>query len=401
MKTGLAIIIALALGALAANYLLPHNGYVLIHFLGYSVEMSVPVLVFFLLLIYLAVRICVRIVGAPRRLGELAAQRRQRKAGERITRGYIELGEGNFARGEKLLTKGVRDSETPLLNYLAAARAAQAQGDRQRRDNWLRMAYEQDPRAAAAVLLTQAELQLANDEYETCRATLNKVLEMTPKNAEALRLKAELCVSRSDWEELQELLPKLRKQGHVASEIMDDWFVRTWCALLGNATDDPGRISLLWKQLPRNLREHPRLIHARIEAMIARGQVADAEIITRKALDKNWSGELALLYGQLEADSSAQLRCAERWLRLRPEDPVLLLTAARLCVRNELWGKARSYFETSNAIKPSPDTWHDLGQLMLRLGEEESASKAFQQGLTLNYTGPAVPRLTNATLADD
>lgn len=401
MKTGLAIIIALALGALAANFLLQDNGYVLIHIRGYSVEMSVPVLVFFLLLIYLAVRICVHIVRAPRRLGELAAQRRQRKAGERITRGYIELGEGNFARGEKLLTKGVRDSETPLLNYLAAARAAQAQGDRQRRDNWLRMAYEQDPRAAAAVLLTQAELQLANDEYETCRATLNKVLEMTPKNAEALRLKAELCVSRSDWEELQELLPKLRKQGHVASEIMDDWFVRTWCALLGNATDDPGRISLLWKQLPRNLREHPRLIHARIEAMIARGQVADAEIITRKALDKNWSGELALLYGQLEADSAAQLRCAERWLRLRPEDPVLLLTAARLCVRNELWGKARSYFETSNAIKPSPDTWHDLGQLMLRLGEEESASKAFQQGLTLNYTGPAVPRLTDATLADD
>lgn len=401
MKTGLAIIIALALGALAANFLLQDNGYVLIHIRGYSVEMSVPVLVFFLLLIYLAVRICVHIVRAPRRLGELAAQRRQRKAGERITRGYIELGEGNFARGEKLLTKGVRDSETPLLNYLAAARAAQAQGDRQRRDNWLRMAYEQDPRAAAAVLLTQAELQLANDEYETCRATLNKVLEMTPKNAEALRLKAELCVSRSDWEELQELLPKLRKQGHVASEIMDDWFVRTWCALLGNATDDPGRISLLWKQLPRNLREHPRLIHARIDAMIARGQVADAEIITRKALDKNWSGELALLYGQLEADSAAQLRCAERWLRLRPEDPVLLLTAARLCVRNELWGKARSYFETSNAIKPSPDTWHDLGQLMLRLGEEESASKAFQQGLTLNYTGPAVPRLTDATLADD
>jgi HemY protein len=401
MKTGLAIIIALALGALAANYLLQDNGYVLIHFRGYSVEMSVPVLVFILVLIYLAVRICIHIVRAPRRLGELAAQRRQRKAGERITRGYIELGEGNFARGEKLLTKGVRDSETPLLNYLAAARAAQAQGDKQRRDNWLRMAYEQDPRATAAVLLTQAELQLANDEYETCRATLNKVLEMTPNNAEALRLKAELCVSRSDWEELQELLPKLRKQGHVASEIMDDWFVRTWCALLGDATNDPGRISALWKQLPRNLREHPQLIHARIGAMIAHGQVGEAEVITRKALDKNWSAELALIYGQLEADPAAQLRCAESWLRLRPEDPVLLLTAARLCVRNELWGKARSYFETSNAIKPSPDAWHDLGQLMLRLGEEESASKAFQQGLTLNYSGPAVLRLEDASLGDE
>jgi HemY protein len=400
MKTGLAVIVALALGALAANYLLQDNGYVLINFRGYAVEMSVPVLVLLLLLAYLAVRICTHILRAPHRLGELAAQRRQRKAGERITRGYIELGEGNFARGEKLLTKGVRNSDTPLLNYLAAARAAQAQGDRERRDNWLRMAYEQDPRASAAVLLTQAELQLANDEFETCRATLNKVLEMTPNNIEALRLKTELCVMRSDWDELHGLLPILRKRGHVADEILDDWFVRTWCALLGAATKDPGRIRELWKQLPKHLREQPQLIHARIDALIADGQLSEAESIIRKALDKNWSEELVLLYGQLEADGAAQLRNAESWLRQRPEDAALLLTAARLCMRNELWGKARSYFETSNAIRPSPEAWHDLGQLMLQLGEEGQASQAFQKGLTLSYTGPEVLRLEDQLGSD-
>ena len=81
--------------------------------------------------------------------------------------------------------------------------------------------------------------------------------------------------------------------------------------------------------------------------------------------------------GRIDADANAQLKRIEGWLSKRPEDPVLLLAAARLSVRSELWGKARSYFETSNAIRPLPETWHELGQLMLSLGDEEAASRAF------------------------
>ncbi|MEJ2140516.1 MAG: heme biosynthesis HemY N-terminal domain-containing protein [Gammaproteobacteria bacterium] len=125
MKAGLLIIVTLALGALAANYMLADNGYVLINFRGYAIEMSVPVLAFLLLFSYLGVRLIVRIWEAPRKLGEMAARRRMHKANELIVRGYIEMGEGNLARGERLLTKGVRNSETPLLKYLASARAAQ------------------------------------------------------------------------------------------------------------------------------------------------------------------------------------------------------------------------------------------------------------------------------------
>ena len=157
MKFGLLVILSLLLGALAAIFLMDNNGYVLINFVGYTIEMSVPALLFVMLAAYLLVRLVVRIWQAPSQLGEAAARGRVKRANKRITRGYIELAEGNFAKGEKLLTKGIRSSETPLLNYLAAARAAQAQGDGQRRDNWLQMAYEQDPEAGSAVLLTQAE----------------------------------------------------------------------------------------------------------------------------------------------------------------------------------------------------------------------------------------------------
>lgn len=395
MKAGLLIVVTLALGALAANYMLADNGYVLINFRGYAIEMSVPVLAFLLLLAYLGVRLVVRIWQAPRKLGELAARRRIRKANEQIVRGYIEMGEGNLARGERLLTKGVRNSETPLLNYLAAARAAQAQGDRGRRDNWLKMAYEQDPRATATVLLTQAELQLSNDEYESARATLNQVLELTPRNPEALRLKAELCLKRNDWQDLRELLPKLGKAGHVPPAVLDSWYQRVWPELLDSAGADAARVQELWEALPRHLRNKAPLIAARARALVRQGQPEEAEKILRKALNAEWSDQLIRLYGTIEGmDVSAALKVAEKWLQQRPNDASLLLTAGRLCVRKQLWGKARSYFESSIGLQPSPEVWHELGKLLNRMGEEQAAFEAYQKGLTLSYGGTDVPRIT-------
>jgi HemY protein len=401
MRASLAIIITLGLGALAANFLLPDNGYVLISLRGYVVEMSIPVLILMLILLYAAVRFCIHVLTAPRKLGEMTARYRQRKAGERMTRGYIAMSEGNFARGEKLLTRGVRSSEAPLLNYLTAARAAQAQGDTERRDNWLRMAYDQEPKAATAVLITQATLQYENDEKDQARSTLEQVLSKSPNNREALRLKAKICVEQSDWNSLEDLLVRARRKLNVPEIVIDDWFVTTWSELLRQSAGEAGRLDALWKKLPRHLRNHEAIVHARADALVAGDNPAAAEKLVRKALDKNRSPELVLLYGRIEADAAAQLRVAERWLTKFPEDPDLLLTAARLCVRNELWGKARSYFETSNAIRPSPETWHDLGQLMLQLGEDADATAAFRQGLTLGYGSSSLPQLENPQLQED
>jgi HemY protein len=140
---------------------------------------------------------------------------------------------------------------------------------------------------------------------------------------------------------------------------------------------------------------------ARIKALIAEGQTDEAEAIIRKALNREWSEELIRLYADLEATDQAKLlRRAEAWLQTRPEDAALLLVAGRLCVRNELWGKARSYFESSIAIRPSPEAWHELGQLLIRMDEADAASAAFQKGLTLSYGGADVPRIA-VDMADD
>ena len=80
---------------------------------------------------------------------------------------------------------------------------------------------------------------------------------------------------------------------------------------------------------------------------------------------------------------SQHLKNAEAFLRERPEDPDLLLTVGRLSFRNQLWGKARSYLETSLSIRPAAETCEALGQLLQRIGDKDAAARAFQRGLAL------------------
>mgnify|MGYP001043410381 CR=1 FL=1 len=77
MKAALLILLTLGLGVLAANFLIADNGYVLINFRGYLLEMSVFGLLLVLIAAYAAVRIVVHIWRAPRQLGEAASALRR------------------------------------------------------------------------------------------------------------------------------------------------------------------------------------------------------------------------------------------------------------------------------------------------------------------------------------
>jgi HemY protein len=86
MRAGLWVLTALFIGAFVANFLIQDRGYVLVNFMGYVIEMSVPGLVLALGAAYAAIRALVAVWNAPRRLGEVLVERRVRRAGEKLTR---------------------------------------------------------------------------------------------------------------------------------------------------------------------------------------------------------------------------------------------------------------------------------------------------------------------------
>jgi HemY protein len=147
---------------------------------------------------------------------------------------------------------------------------------------------------------------------------------------------------------------------------------------------DATRAESLWSELPRSLRQVPDLVVHYAEALRSGGRDDDAESLLRGVLRQRWDDRLALQYGLLKTgDTARQLGRAEAWLRERGDTPVLLLTCGRLCMRSSLWGKARSYLESSIANGPRPDTWHELSKLLQHTGEPESAAECTRKGLLL------------------
>jgi HemY protein len=392
MKIGFIVVLALVAAAVVAHFLLQDPGYVVINFRHYMVEMSVPVLLAGILLILFVVWFVVQVFRAPRRLGEAAGRYRSGRAGARLTRGVIEIAEGNFARGERLLARTASKSDAPLLNYLQAARAAHLLGRNDRRDDWLRQAYEHAPEAASAVLLTQAELQLDQAQYEQALATLRMLQEKSPNHSHALNLLGRVYYRLEDWEQLATLLPRLRKHGRLDPAVLEKWSVRVYRESLEKAGDGDA-LAAAWKEVPKNLRQDITLLEAWYSGLIRTGQHDQAEKAIAADLKREWRTPLVRLFGILESSHPGkQLSRAEGWLKSHPDDIELLLTAARLCLRNELWGKARSYLETVISLRPTPEAYQELGRLLARLGEDEAAAEAYRAGLNL-VAPPPLPAL--------
>lgn len=395
MRFGLIVIVALLASAFAAQFLLGDPGYVVINFRSYLIEMSVPVLLALICAAGVAIWLIVKIYRAPRKLGEAAGRYRSGRAGQRLTRGMIEIAEGNFSKGEKLLARAANVSDAPLLNYLQAARAAHLLGQNERRDTWLRQAYEQMPAAANAVLLTQAELQLDQGQYEQSLATLRRLEENSPNHGYALALMGRLYYRLEDWQHLGELLPKLRKHARVDSNTLLEWARMVYRQELERAAD-PQALAEAWNGIPRNQKQDVELLRSRYNALMRTGQHDVAEKELAAELKREWRSPLVSLYGIVNSgDTTRQLRRAEGWLKNHPDDVDLLLVAARLCLRSELWGKARSYLETVIAARPTAEAYQEYGRLLNRLGEADGAADAYREGLNMlaRAPQPAIPRL--------
>jgi HemY protein len=391
MRLGVAALLAIVLGAFAAHFVLADRGYVLVNFRGYVVEMSVPGLVIVLVLGYLLVRAIVAVADAPRRWRATRAERYITRSGANLTGGVLELIAGNWARSERLLTRGAQHEDTVLVNYLLAARAAQLQGSTERRDEWLKLAHDLSGDGATSAGLTRAALELQAHEPAAAVATLTALERERGELPAAVAMLARAYRALDDRAALYALLPRLARAALPDAE-RDELVALALEGELMSAELTTERLDALWDGLTPDMRAAPALLARRALALDKLGRGAEAERELRAALKRDWHPQLVQSYGEIRgADAAKQLKQAETWLKSYPEDAALLLAAARFCMASELWGKARSYLESSLALKPVPEAYALYGRLLAELGESEQALLAFRKGLGLVTHAVAEP----------
>ncbi len=367
-------------------------GFLLLRYGDWSLETSLVVAAIAVivggLLIQIGLRLLLWTWRLPRLMKQRNRQRRMERARKLTNQGLLDLAEGRFEQSEQALLKLIDAVENPLINYLAAARAAQQQGKYDQRDEYLKAAHETNPEAEIAIGVTQAELQLAAGQTERALATLTHLRNLAPKHDYVLKLLARVYYQLEEWSKLCELLPEVRKKKLFRSDKLEGIELKAYTGCLNEAARLGGdALDRAWSKIPKASQSQPDLLLHYIDLVEKYHQDSrQVEQIVVKAINQQWNPRLVDFYGRLEsADGNAQLATAEKWLQEYGNSDVLLLALGRICKRLRLWGKAQSYLEASIGLKPSAEACLELAELLGsgEVGESDKACDYYQQGLRL------------------
>lgn len=363
-------------------------GYVLIAMNHWTIETTLWVLVFGLIILFAALyvflQICHKILRAPSTFSEWRTRRLAQKAQAITRKGLIEYSEGYWKKAKNHLVQALPNTDTPLLNYLTAARAAQKMGDSQLRDDFLREAQQSMPEAKIAVELTQAQLQLANHQWEQALATLRHLQDIAPRHPYVLKLLTQLYQEVKDWPQLIALLPDLKKYQVLDQQEFDSLQHHAYLQALTELAkqNQLEAVKTLFKSLPKTLATNSDIIAEYTRFLLKNNEVDTAKDLVRRCLKKQFDPQLIKLYSSLPS-SESQLDFAEALLKKNPHSAALYLSLGQLCINQQLWGKAKYYLEQSNEIEPTPFAYLTLGALYEKLGDSALSCKSYKQGLEL------------------
>ena len=372
-----------------AQVVLANPGMATITWGVWSLEMKTATLVAAVvvacLLFYVAIALLRHVFGLRKNFSRYREARLGSKANRALSQGLIQLTEGNFDKAEKILIEHASYSETPLLNYLAAARAAHLQEAYARRDELLKKAIESDSKANLAVGFSQADMQFASGQLEQALATLTRLRELAPKHPHVLKLLAKVLYQQENWDALLELLPELIKQNLLKSEDMGKVQGATLQAMFQQQakTKQTDKLQALWKKLPTAVRENSEAILLYAQALHTAGDELTCASLISSNLGKRWDDGLADLYGRIQHHSLGNaIQQAEKWQLSRADNnPALLLLLARLYNQQKLWGMAKSYYESSLNQAPNTQAYLELAELLDTMKEPENAQRCYRLGL--------------------
>ncbi len=385
MKRLFFLLVVLIVAILIGIQIKTNPGYVMISMSHFTIETRLWfALLFFIVLflvLYLVIRLFKYTYSIPKRWRRWRRKEKTLRAIKWTYKGLLSMAQGDWSVAQKNLLRDVKNASSPLINYLAAAIAAARDGEQQQRDQYLHQAYELAPKAKLAVGLVQAQLQYDAGQYELALATLKQLVEVDPKQKLGLRLLAKVYKKLGEWNNLVELIPQLKKQRLFSEKYLSNIAITAYCHIF---TTDYSIENLMniWKKAPADIRQQPQILELYLKSLIRLNDMEAAAALLRNTLKENWYPQLLLLYVDIKlTDVRKQFTYAEHWLKLHPKDPNLLFVLGELAERNQLWGKAKAYYQTSLSIKPEVSVYIAYAKLLEQLGEVEESFIYYRRGL--------------------
>ncbi|RYY77009.1 MAG: heme biosynthesis protein HemY [Gammaproteobacteria bacterium] len=408
MKKLIALTIAIILLALwGFGFVLPDAGYVLFILGQKTVETSLWFACFIVLVLvvlwWLTTRFLLVSWSIAQRLTDFFVFGTTERASKRAANGLVDFLSGDWLQARKKLLRTATKVESPLVNYLAAARASYELGDQEDAIKILNDAQKKYPTFTVPIGVAQAKMEMNNGRFEQAKLILLALQQKAPKNTIVINSLRQLYELRQDWLGLGDIFPLVKKYKvcSVAETIEIETLVVLGQLNLASTTAQHAsvadRLAILrkaWGKVPPYQQRVPRIVAAYAKILIDHLQDQEAEVLLRKTLSKSWDESLVDLYGVLRISDIAEvIRNAETWLKYYPQSAALLRALGRLHLRNHLWGVARDYFQRSLAVQKNVETYAELARILNNLGETQKSLEVYQAALQLSVaTLPDLPQ---------
>jgi len=372
-------VFALAVGLSLAAHL--NDGYAILVFPPYRAELSLNLAILLLLaafaLGYMLLRMVTHTLRLPLYVRDFRARRRDAKGRAALLAALQTMLEGRYARAEKSAGRAYKLGQAPALSALIAARAAGEMRELERRDEWLARAQSHDKDARQARLAVQASLLLDERRYDDALEVLGELSASGPKRISTQRMQLKAHQRLGHWDEVRRLAAALGKRGALAEVAATQLRITAQIEALRQHAGDAEGLAACWQHAED--KRDVRVARTAARLFIDLGDCQRAHDIIATALEGEWSEDLISLYGEcLGADVLAQIERAEKWLKSRPRDRSLLLTLGRLCLAQELWGKAQHYLQASLSEEESRGAHVALAQLFDRIDKPEDANRHYR-----------------------
>ncbi len=349
------------------------NGYVLLEFLDYSLETTVPILMMGLLLLYILIRVVILVWNSPGRIKYLLAERSAKRTKRLLNESLLLLSRGETTKARKRLKSASSSSQPILQTFLLNIELSEAAGDHKSREEWVEKSLNAFPKIKPYILNFVATLLINSKNYIDAKTYVDQLFDISPTNASAHQLLFELLVATKDYDLV------LRKVFEFDKHVDEDSLAEMFLKVIRDAVHNNKPLESILERIPKSIEKHPLVMTGKIESWLASKEHIKAESVLRKLIPNTWNKTLILIYADLDNPSINELSGrVDNWLEDRPRDSNLWLAASRLAQRDGLWSKAKQCLERSIELSYSASKYTELALILSELGEKEEALAALK-----------------------
>ena len=303
--------------------------------------------------------------------------KKQKKIKNNTMEGLVAFTERDWLKAKNILLKSADNSKNSVINFLFAAKASSHLGDYKGADNLLKKAELESKNPELSIILTKAELQFYNCQYEQCLATLLRV-KKSKRNSQVLMYLIKVYDKLSDYESLLDTINSFKKNNTELTKDIDHFAERAAVKkIISSAEKNIDSLRTL-DFLPKFLKNKDSVVECCIKELIKKERCNEAEGLLSEQINQSYNKKLIILYGDLPLDNEERrIAYIKNLLKKKPNDPYLFRALGSVSYQQDRFEIAEKYLKKSLKIKKIPGTSRLLGNLYYRQSKFSESSKYY------------------------